>query len=88
MRVLVFGHFRAVHLGHLRLFEYAKSLGGALFVAINTMDKSQSDISFSESVIKSFPFTLNIVKYSNLEDKSESSFKFPNFWAKKSKWLD
>ena len=68
VKVLVYGHFKAVHLGHFRLFEYAQSLGDSLFVAINTEGKNESDISFSESVIKSFPFTLEVIKYSNLDE--------------------
>lgn len=67
-RVLVYGHFRAVHLGHLRLFEYAQSLGDYLIVAINTENKSAADIEFSENMIKSFPFTLEVVKFKELQE--------------------
>jgi rfaE bifunctional protein kinase chain/domain len=67
-RVLVYGHFRAVHLGHLRLFEYAQSLGDSLIVAINTENKSDADIDFSESMIKSFPLTLEVVKFKKLQE--------------------
>lgn len=67
-RVLVYGHFRAVHLGHLRLFEYAQSLEDYLIVAINTENKSAVDIEFSENMIKSFPFTLEVVKFKELQE--------------------
>lgn len=67
-RVLVYGHFRAVHLGHLRLFEYAKSLGDSLLVAINSGDKSRADIEFSESIIKSFPLELEVIEFKELHD--------------------
>ena len=67
-RVLVYGHFRAVHLGHLRLFEFAKSLGDSLIVAVNTENKSDKDIEFSESMIKSFPLALEVVKFKELQD--------------------
>lgn len=72
IKVLVYGHFKAVHLGHLRLFEYAKSLGDELNVAINTKDKSDTDIEFSKSVIKSFPFELSIVEFVDLEELLKS----------------
>jgi rfaE bifunctional protein kinase chain/domain len=67
-RVLVFGHFRAVHLGHLRLFDYARSLGDSLIVAINIEEKTSVDIEFSESMIRSFPFVLEIVKFTQLQE--------------------
>lgn len=67
-KVLVYGHFRAVHLGHLRLFEYARSLGDSLIVAINTENKTTADVEFSESMIKSFPFTLEVVKFKELKE--------------------
>jgi len=67
-KVLVYGHFRAVHLGHLRLFEYAQSLGDYLIVAIKTENNSDADIEFSETMIKSFPFTLEVVKFKELQE--------------------
>lgn len=68
MRVLVYGHFRSVHLGHYRLFEYARSLGDSLVVAINLENKSEADIRFSESLIRSFPFSVDILRYTELEE--------------------
>jgi len=67
-KVLVFGHFRAVHLGHLRLFDYARSLGDSLIVAINIEEKTSVDIEFSESMIRSFPFVLEVVKFTQLQE--------------------
>jgi len=67
-KVLVFGQFRAVHVGHLRLFEYARSLGDTLIVAINTRGKEQKDIDFSETIIRSFPFALTVIKYDHIEE--------------------
>ena len=67
-RVLVYGHFRSVHLGHFRLFEFARSLGDTLIVAINIENKTSADIEFSESVIRSFPFKLEIVKFNEFQE--------------------
>jgi rfaE bifunctional protein kinase chain/domain len=43
-------------------------LGSKVFVAINVKDKDESNINFSESIIKSFPIAVNVVRYTNLED--------------------
>ena len=67
-RVLVYGHFRSVHLGHFRLFEFARSLGDTLVVAINIENKTSADIEFSKSVIRSFPFKLEIVKFNEFQE--------------------
>lgn len=64
--VLVFGNFKAVHLGHFRLFEYAKSLGDSLVVAIKIDERNPSSNDFSESLIASIKFVSRIVKYTDL----------------------
>jgi len=39
MKILVTGAFDIVHIGHIRMLEYAKSLGKTLFVAIDDNER-------------------------------------------------
>ena len=55
-KILITGHFNLLHTGHIRLFQYAKSLGGSLFVAI------ESDRIAGKNVNESEKDRLNILK--------------------------
>ena len=63
--VLVYGYFRSVHVGHFRLFEFAKSLGSGLVVGIHMSDGN--DVEFSEAMIRAIPFVDDAFTYSTLE---------------------
>jgi rfaE bifunctional protein kinase chain/domain len=65
--VLVFGNFKAVHLGHFRLFEYARSLGNQLIVGIKVDEDKSANTEFSESLIKSIQFVGKVVKFTDIE---------------------
>lgn len=52
--VLVYGNFLSVHVGHFRLFEFAKSLGDALIVGIH--EDESSNVQFSRTVLEAIPF--------------------------------
>ena len=53
-----------LHTGHIRLFQYAKSLGGSLFVAI------ESDRIAGKNVNESEKDRLNILKKIKIIDKA------------------
>ena len=63
-KILITGHFNLLHTGHIRLFQYAKSLGGSLIVAI------ESDKIAGKNVNENEMERLNIIKKIKIIDKA------------------
>jgi len=59
------GCFDVLHRGHIELFKYAKSLGGKLYVGIDSDKKVKLDKGDSRPInnIKDRKFTLESIKY-------------------------
>jgi len=67
--VLVYGNFITVHVGHFRLFEFAKSLGSKLVVGIH--EHESSNLSFSRTVLEAIPFISETRSFRNLHELLE-----------------
>lgn len=63
-KILIFGHFNLLHTGHIRLFQYAKSLGGSLIIAV------ESDKIAGKKVSENQNERLNIIKKIKIIDKA------------------
>lgn len=68
--VLVYGNFITVHVGHFRLFEFAKSLGSKLVVGIH--EHESSDLSFSRTVLEAIPFIGETRSFRDLHELLEA----------------
>jgi len=67
--VLVYGNFINVHVGHFRLFEFAKSLGNNLVVGIH--EQESSNLHFSKTILEAIPFINLTRSFSSLNDLLE-----------------
>lgn len=59
--VLVYGKFRIVHPGHMRLFSHATDLGDKLIIGIIKDEESKEDIAFSETLLRNLPFVSEVI---------------------------
>lgn len=59
--VLVYGKFRIVHPGHMRLFSHALDLGEKLIIGIVREQESSENIAFSETLLRNLPFVSEVV---------------------------
>ena len=60
-RILVFGKFRVVHPGHMRLFKQALDLGNKLVVGIVSNEESNQDVEFSKTLLRNLPFIDEVI---------------------------
>jgi len=60
-RVLVYGKFKVVHPGHMRLFKQALDLGDYLIVGIIPETETDEYVEFSKTLIQSLPFVNQVV---------------------------
>lgn len=59
--VLVYGKFRIVHPGHLRLFSHALEIGEKLIVGIIKETNANEETNFSETVLRNLPFVSDVI---------------------------
>jgi rfaE bifunctional protein kinase chain/domain len=59
--ILVFGKFRVVHPGHMRLFKQALDLGSKLVVGIISNDENNQDVEFSKTLLRNLPFIDEVI---------------------------
>lgn len=59
--VLVYGKFRIVHPGHMRLFSHALELGDKLIVGILKEPNTTDDSNFSETLLRNLPFVTDVI---------------------------
>lgn len=79
-RVLVYGKFRVVHAGHIRLFSHALDLGEELAVGILAEERESEQVRFSEMILRNLPMISEVFIDSN---PSELIRKFkPNLIVK------
>ena len=50
-KILITGNFNIIHPGHLRLFKFAKNLGGILYVGLNS-DKIANEDSYIDEKLR------------------------------------
>ena len=75
--VLVYGKFRIVHPGHMRLFRHALDLGSRLIIGIVKDEENDENVSFSETLLRNLPFVSEVI----IENDATSIIKKvrPNF---------
>lgn len=59
--VLVYGKFRIVHPGHMRLFSHALELGEKLIVGILKEPNTNDDSDFTETLLRNLPFVTDVI---------------------------
>jgi rfaE bifunctional protein kinase chain/domain len=65
--VLVYGSFHSIHIGHLRLFYYAKSIGDKLVVALKSSSSESVEV-FVNSIRETIPIVDMVVEFSDLHE--------------------
>jgi rfaE bifunctional protein kinase chain/domain len=68
MKALVFGKFKVIHTGHLRLFRYALDLAEELHVGIDLNDSNEEEIILSLNFLKESPLISGVEVFNNLKN--------------------